>query len=95
MGTVFEQEVVMRHPLAALAAGILARGLLGRPWVVQARRRDRAADALSWRVVGLARSGRVIDEVALALQSGSSPSPAELTEAIAQGPDPARRSLGG
>src|SRR5258708_21458936 len=67
----------------AVAAGILARGLLGRPWVVHARRSDGAENALSWGVVGLARSGRVIDEVALALGNGLRPSPAEVTEAVA------------
>jgi hypothetical protein len=73
----------------AVAAGILARGLLGRPWVVQATHRDGSAAGRGWRVVGLARSGRVIDEVALALGSGLEPTPAEVTEAIAGPASPA------
>lgn len=73
----------------ALAAGILARGLLGRPWVVQARPRDGAGaedPQHAWRVVGLLRSGRVIDEVALALESGLAPTPGEATETLAPAP---------
>jgi hypothetical protein len=73
----------------AVAAGILARGLLGRPWVVQATRRDATASPLGWRVVGLTRSGRVIDEVALALGNGLTPSPAEAREAVAPPSHPA------
>jgi hypothetical protein len=72
----------------AIAAGILARGLLGRPWVVQATRRD-GAETLSWGVVGLARSSRVIDEVVLALGSGLKPLPAEAIDAIPSKPSPA------
>jgi len=72
----------------AVAAGILARGLLGRPWVVQATRQDVTASPLSWTVVGLTRSAQVIDEVVLALGRGVKPSPAEATEAITPPSDP-------
>lgn len=66
----------------AVAAGILGRGLLGRPWVVRATPHEDPANALTWRVVGLRRSARVIDEVTSALASGLDPSPSEAAELV-------------
>ena len=68
----------------AIAAGILGRGLLGRPWVVEAVMDEEPHRTLGWRVVGLKRSARVIEEVALALQSGLEPSPGEAAEPCAR-----------
>ena len=47
-----------------VAAGILGRALLARPWVVRAIPASGHDAALGWKVTGLRRSGRVIDEVA-------------------------------
>jgi hypothetical protein len=66
----------------AIAAGILGRGLLGRPWVVRATPHDNPAGALTWKVAGLKRSARVIDEVSSALSSGLDPSPSEAAELV-------------
>jgi hypothetical protein len=66
----------------AVALGILGRALLGRPWVVRATPRGDPASALTWKVVGLKRSARVIEEVAAALASGLSPSPGEAADLI-------------
>jgi hypothetical protein len=64
-----------------VAAAILGRSLLGRPWIVQARPVSDAAPALSWNVTGWRRSARVIDEVATALAAGRDPSPSEAAPA--------------
>lgn len=58
-----------------LAAGILARALLGRPWVVQALGED--GRALTWQVSGWRRSALAIEQVAASLAAGLDP-PAEL-----------------
>jgi hypothetical protein len=70
----------------AVAAGILGRGLLGRPWVVRATPHDTPANALTWKVVGLRRSARVIDEVSSALAGGLNPSPSEAADLIRPAP---------
>jgi hypothetical protein len=63
-----------------VAAAIVGRGLLGRPWIVQARCVGEADRGLSWSVNGWRRSGRVIDEVAGALAAGVDPKPHEVAE---------------
>jgi hypothetical protein len=65
-----------------VAAGILGRTLLGRPWVVQATPANDSTGALTWRVVGWRRSGRLIDEVLASLQAGLDPTPAEAAELV-------------
>jgi hypothetical protein len=60
-----------------IAAAIVGRALLGRPWIVQARRVGGATPALTWNVTGWRRSARLIDEVAGALADGRDPSPSE------------------
>ncbi len=68
-----------------VAAGVLGRTLLGRPWIVQATPLAIEAEALSWRVAGWRRSARVIDEVIASLGAGLDPSPTEASV-----PTPAR-----
>jgi hypothetical protein len=70
----------------AIAAGILGRGLLGRPWVVRATPREDPANALTWKVIGLRRSARVIDEVSSALAGGLDPSPSDAADLIRPAP---------
>jgi hypothetical protein len=65
-----------------LAAGVVGRSLLGRPWVVEARPANAVAGPLVWRVAGWRRSGRLINEVAEQLASGLAPAPAEHAVAI-------------
>ena len=65
-----------------IAAGIVGRGFLGRPWVVRAVPTSGHEPALAWKVVGLRRSHRLIDEVAASLQHGLTPAPAEKCEAL-------------
>jgi hypothetical protein len=60
-----------------IGAGILGRAFLGRPWVVRATPAGGHERALAWRVRGLRRSARVIDEVAASLAHGLQPAPAE------------------
>jgi hypothetical protein len=62
-----------------LAGGIVARSLLGRPWVVLATPSADPTGALAWEVKGWRRSGRLIEEVATELASGSTPSPLTLS----------------
>jgi hypothetical protein len=64
----------------AVAASILGRALPGRPWVVQAVPLGDQSPVLTWRVRGWRRSGRVIHEVARALQAGLDPAPGETAE---------------
>jgi hypothetical protein len=68
-----------------VAAAILGRSLLGRPWIVQARPLSDGAHLLTWKVSGWRRSGTLIDEVAVALASGRDPSPSEDAEVVAAG----------
>lgn len=65
-----------------IAAGIIGRTLLGRPWVVQAVPVDGDAQVLAWRVCGWRRSARVIEEVIAALDAGRDPVPSETSERI-------------
>src|SRR5262249_23579818 len=65
-----------------VAAGTLGRGLLGRPWVVEARCSENPSRTLAWKVVGWRRSARLIDEVAASLANGRDPAPAEDAERI-------------
>lgn len=65
-----------------VAVSIVGRGLLGRPWVVQAIPVENAAGALTWLVTGWRRSARLIDEVATSLSAGLDPSPGEAAELI-------------
>jgi ABC-type antimicrobial peptide transport system permease subunit len=68
----------------AIAAAILGRGLLGRPWIVQARREGESTPKLAWQVSGWRGSARLIDEVATALAAGLDPAPAEAQDVLAQ-----------
>lgn len=65
-----------------IAASIVGRGLLGRPWIVEARLVSAALPTYTWQVRGWRRSARLADEVAAALAAGLNPPPAEprLTE---------------
>jgi hypothetical protein len=65
-----------------VAAGILGRAFLGRPWIVRATPASGHDLALAWRVTGLKRSARVIDEVAASLANGIPPVPAETAEPL-------------
>jgi hypothetical protein len=65
-----------------IALGILARALLGRPWVVKATPADGGPGEMTWSVSGWRRSHRVIEEVAGALAAGADPMPSEATERI-------------
>jgi hypothetical protein len=59
-----------------LASGVIARTLLGRPWVVQATTIDAvsAGRALEWRVRGWRRSQDLIARVTAELAAGHDPS---------------------
>jgi len=65
-----------------IAAGIVGRTLLGRPWIVRAAPLGSRVEELSWRVVGWRRSNRVIEEIVASLSAGHDPSPAEAAEPI-------------
>jgi hypothetical protein len=58
-----------------VAAGIVARSALGRPWIVEAVPGNGESDALAWEVKGWRRSNRLIDEVSAAIVAGSTPPP--------------------
>jgi hypothetical protein len=60
-----------------LAAGIVARSALGRPWIVQAIPSGDPSGALNWEIKGWNRSAQLIDEVAAELAAGITPSPAQ------------------
>ena len=57
----------------AIAAGMFARTLLGRPWVVQAQPFDPAEEPLSWHATSWRCSSRLIDEISEALRAGRDP----------------------
>jgi hypothetical protein len=59
-----------------LASGVIARTLLGQPWVVQATSTDPLSSGrrLEWRVRGWRRSRSLIAEVASELAAGHDPS---------------------
>lgn len=65
-----------------VAAGIVGRTFLGRPWVVQATPSDDSTHTLTWGVVGWRRSSRLIAEVAASLEAGLDPAPSEATELL-------------
>jgi hypothetical protein len=65
-----------------VAAGVLGRALLQRPWVVQASPIGDGKSPLAWKVVGWRRSRRLIGEVAAQLESGLEPAPGEHAELI-------------
>jgi hypothetical protein len=50
-----------------IAAAIFGRGLLGRPWIVEAQPVGASVPTYTWRVRGWRRSARLADEVAAAL----------------------------
>lgn len=58
-----------------LAAGILARTLLGQPWVIEARSTDPVSPErrLEWRVRGWRKSQTLISEVVAELATGHDP----------------------
>jgi hypothetical protein len=58
-----------------LAAGIVARVLLRRPWVIEARSSDPLSPGrqLEWRVTGWRKSGKLIDQVISDLAAGREP----------------------
>jgi hypothetical protein len=56
-----------------VAAGIVARSIFGRPWIVRATPSANPAGALAWEVKGWRRSARLIDEVATELAAGLTP----------------------
>jgi len=60
-----------------LAAGIVARSALGRPWIVLATPSGNPSDALHWEIKGWRRSAQLIDEVATQLAAGLTPSPTQ------------------
>jgi len=64
-----------------IALGILGRGFFRRPWIVKASSVD-GSDERAWKVVGLWRSHKVINEVADALRAGIEPAPAEPAESV-------------
>jgi hypothetical protein len=61
----------------ALAGAILVRGLLGRPWIVQASRGGTTPRVLTWKVAGWGHSARAVEEVAGQLEAGREPLPSE------------------
>jgi hypothetical protein len=65
-----------------VAAGIVGRTLLGRPWIVQAIPSGEKADTLTWSVVGWRQSARVMEEIATSLEAGRDPAPVEATDLL-------------
>jgi hypothetical protein len=74
----FGIELIVLGFLVAVA--IVGRGLLGRPWIIQATRGTDAPPTLTWAVSGWRRSARLIDEVATELAAGRDPAPNEADE---------------
>lgn len=68
-----------------LAVGIVARSMLGRPWIVLATPSANPAGALAWEVRGWRRSAQLIDEVSAELSAGLTPSPVEDPEQVTPG----------
>ena len=58
---------------AAIAAGLVGRLFLGRPWVVAAMQLDGPHAVLAWEVSGWRRSRGVVVAVAQALAAGTEP----------------------
>ena len=65
-----------------LAAGVMARTLLGQPWVVEARSTDPLTSGrqLEWRVRGWRQSGELIREVVSDLSAGREPPTTRLSQ---------------
>ena len=57
-----------------VAAGIIARSMFGRPWIVLATPSASPAGALAWEVKGWRRSVQLIDQVVAELAGGVTPS---------------------
>jgi hypothetical protein len=70
----FGIELIILGLVIGLA--ILGRGLLGRPWIVEARRATDTSPTYSWSVSGWRRSRQTIDEVVSSLRAGIDPAPA-------------------
>lgn len=68
-----------------VAAGIVARSALGRPWIVVATPSANPADALAWEVKGWRRSGQLVEAVAAEVTGGHVPSAATGAEGVAPG----------
>lgn len=68
-----------------LAAGIVARSMFGRPWVILAIPNANPAAALAWKVRGWRRSARLIEEISTELTAGLTPSPVEAPEQVTPG----------
>jgi hypothetical protein len=68
-----------------LAAGLVGRLLLGRPWVIEARVLGRSdqAQSLQWKVSGWRRSRQRIDDVVKELAAGRDPAPQVVTHELA------------
>lgn len=77
-----------------IAAAILGRALLGRPWLVRARPLDGGASGMDWRVVGLRRSRRVIEELTAALAGGTTLQPLEPAERVLRELPESARAVG-
>jgi hypothetical protein len=60
--------------LLAALIGIAGRVLLGRPWIVEARRLDGVSEPLEWRVTGWHRSRLAISEIRTAIARGEAAS---------------------
>ncbi|MDE3069231.1 MAG: hypothetical protein KGJ43_00700 [Acidobacteriota bacterium] len=69
----------------AFAGAMVARGLLGRPWVVYARPTGSSGEGHVWRVKGWRRSARMIEQVAAVLGAGGDPSSAAVSNAAVTG----------
>lgn len=54
-----------------VVVGVFLSGLLGRPWIVEARTQGPPAEERRWAVRGWRRSRRARDEIAMALQAGT------------------------
>lgn len=68
-----------------LAVGIVARSILGRPWIVLATPSANPASALAWEVKGWRRSAQLIEEVSAELAAGLTPSPVKDPEQVTPG----------
>lgn len=68
--------------LALVGLVILWREATGRPYIVEAREVRPAPSVRAWKVVGLRRSQRVIDEVAEAIRRGAEPLPTDAEAVV-------------
>lgn len=65
---IFLAELLLFLAVASLL--VFVNSLFRRAWIVEAVREEPEAQTMRWKVVGLLRSRRVIDEIAQALQQG-------------------------